>query len=495
MSSDFVSTEEILQQQENVHRLRAEGVLRHYHIITFGCQQNENDSEKIAGILEQAGLSATADYHDADLVILNTCSVRENADDRLFGHLGLMKNLRRDRPGVLIALCGCMMAQDIHTARVRKSYPFVDLMFGPSDIHRLPGLLCERLFEGRKAYASGGADLIAEDLPVVHARRFRALVSIMYGCNNFCAYCIVPYTRGRERSRSPERIISEIRQLVAEGYREVLLLGQNVNSYGHDLAAGTHGEDSQSDSHWDFPRLLDAIAQIPGLYRVRFMTSHPKDLSERLVDVIAAHANIERHLHLPLQSGSSRILKQMNRHYDRDQYLQTVALVRSRIPDIALSTDIIVGFPGETEADFDETLSLMEAVRFDSAFTFQYSKREGTPAASRADQIGPEAVKARFGRLLALQNAHSLAANEAHVGKIVEVLIEGPSATSPTILTGRSSDFRLINFAGPAAPTEADGAPGPAPAPAPDLEGRLARVRITRAKTFSLEGELEQLIP
>lgn len=478
MPTTSISTEETLYQQQCVHRLRAEGALRHFHIITFGCQQNENDSEKLAGLLELAGLAAVSDYRKADLVILNTCSVRENADDRLFGHLGLMKNLRRDRPGVLIGLCGCMMTQDVHIDKVRKSYPFVDFLFGPQDIHRLPALLCDRLFEGKKTYMTGGADRIAEDLPIVRARRFRALVSIMYGCNNFCSYCIVPYTRGRERSRHPDRILSEIRQLVADGYREVLLLGQNVNSYGLDLA--------HESGHWDFARLLDAIARIPGLYRVRFMTSHPKDLSDELIDVIATHPNIERHLHLPLQSGSDKILKAMNRKYDRARYLGIIQRVRERIPEISLSTDIIVGFPGETEADFQDTLDLMSAVRFDSAFTFQYSRREGTPAADREDQIAADVVKERFGRLLALQNAHSLAANEAQEGKLVEVLIEGASETAPEILTGRGTDFRLINFRVPEQILAGE----------PDsLEGRLALVRITKAKTFSLEGELERLIP
>lgn len=495
MSTTTISTEETLYQQQCVHRLRAEGALRHFHIITFGCQQNENDSEKLAGLLETAGLTAVSDYRKADLVILNTCSVRENADDRLFGHLGLMKNLRRDRPGVLIGLCGCMMTQDVHIDKVRKSYPFVDFLFGPQDIHRLPALLCDRLFEGKKTYMTGGADRIAEDLPIVRARRFRALVSIMYGCNNFCSYCIVPYTRGRERSRHPDRILSEIRQLVAEGYREVLLLGQNVNSFGLDQArrldTGAQQDavdmvESVEGGRWDFARLLDAIARIPGLYRVRFMTSHPKDLSDELIEVIANHPNIERHLHLPLQSGSDRILKAMNRKYDRARYLAIIQRVRERIPEIALSTDIIVGFPGETEADFQDTLDLMAAVRFDSAFTFQYSRREGTPAADREDQVTADVVKERFGRLLALQNAHSLAANEAQEGKIVEVLIEGASETAPEILTGRGTDFRLINFKVPeqilAGETDS-------------LEGRLALVRITKAKTFSLEGELERLIP
>ena len=487
MSIDLVSNQEMLFQQQCVHRLRAEGFLHAFHIVTFGCQQNENDSEKLSGILEQAGLTHVDDYRKADLVILNTCSVRENADDRLFGHLGLMKNLRRDRPNVLIGLCGCMMTQDIHIDKVRKSYPFVDFLFGPQDIHRLPGILFERLFNGKKTYLTDGADLIAEDLPVVRSRRFRALTSIMYGCNNFCAYCIVPYTRGRERSRHPDRILEEISQLVADGFKEIMLLGQNVNSYGLDLSQAEGG-------NWNFARLLDAVARIPNLYRVRFMTSHPKDLSDELIDVMAANPNIERHLHLPLQSGSSRILKDMNRHYDRDHYQGIVQRVRALIPDISLSTDIIVGFPGETDEDFQETLDLMTAVRFDSAFTFQYSKREGTPAAKREDQVSPVVVKERFGRLLALQNAHSLAANQAQVGKTVEVLIEGSSETAPEILTGRGSDFRLINFrmTEPVAVQGADGLP--AITSHDDLEGRIALVRIIKAKTFSLEGELERLI-
>lgn len=478
MSIDLISTEEMLYQQQCIHRLREEGALHRFHIITFGCQQNENDSEKLAGILEQAGLTAVSDYRKADLVILNTCSVRENADDRLFGHLGLMKNLRRDRKGVLIGLCGCMMTQDSHIEKVRKSYPFVDFLFGPQDIYRLPGLLFDRLINGKKTYVTGSPDRIAEDVPVVRSRKFRALTSIMYGCNNFCSYCIVPYTRGRERSRHPDKILSEVGQLVADGFKEIMLLGQNVNSYGLDLPQSEGGT-------WNFARLLAAIAQIPDLYRVRFMTSHPKDLSEELIDVIAANPNIERHLHLPLQSGSSRILKAMNRHYDRDHYLGIIARVRDRIPEIALSTDIIVGFPGETDADFQDTLGLMSAVRFDSAFTFQYSKREGTPAANREDQVSAAVVKERFSRLLAMQNAHSLASNEAQVGKSVEVLIEGSSETAPDIFTGRGTDFRLINFRATET-TLPDGETG--------LEGRVAIVRITRAKTFSLEGELERLI-
>ncbi len=489
MSIDTNQHPDMIHQQHYLEQLCAAGRISRYHIITFGCQLNENDSEKLAGLLEQAGMTSVENVREADLVILNTCSVRENADDRLFGHLGMMKNIRRDRPDVLVGLCGCMMAQPVHRDKVRKSYPFVDFFFGPQDIHKLPYLITKRLFEGQKSYLEDGEDIITEDLPIVRARKYRALVSIMFGCNNYCSYCIVPYTRGRERSRRPERILQEIRQLVDEGFKEVLLLGQNVNSYGHDLKPSPNDakmESSGREDSWNFARLLRSVAEIPDLYRVRFMTSHPKDLSDDLIEVIARHPNIERHLHLPLQSGSSRTLKDMNRKYDRDRYLGIIQRVRERVPDISLSTDIIVGFPGETEADFSDTLDLMERVRFDSAFTFQYSKRVGTPAANREDQVPESVVKERFERLVRLQNAHSLAANEAQVGKSVEVLIEGASATALDILTGRGSDFRLVNFK----------ATGQSLPPDPrSLEGRIAIVRITRAKTFSLEGEMEQLLP
>ena len=495
MSTQIV-TESELQRQAYYARqvadcqanIRAKtGFARRYHIITFGCQQNENDSERIAGLLDSMGYMPAQEAREADLILLNTCSVRENADDRLFGHLGMVKNLRRDKPELLVGLCGCMMMQDEHVQKVRQSYPFVDIVFGPQDIYRLPELLFHRLTDTRRVYEIGEADTLAEGLPVHRARKFRALVSIMYGCNNFCTYCIVPYTRGRERSRSFGSILHEVRELAAAGYKEIMLLGQNVNSYGQDL------RQNQPDQP-DFAQLLAACAAIPGIRRIRFMTSHPKDISDELLAVIGRYDVIEPHLHLPLQSGSNAILKAMNRHYTREQYLAIVRKARALRPGLTISTDLIVGFPGETEADFADTLDLMQQVRFDAAFTFQYSKRTGTPAASMADQVSDAVVRERFGRMLALQNSHSLASNQALADSLQSILIEGRSEGDPTVLSGRTADNRLVNCRVPnleLLPPEALDPAGHLDGEA--LEGRMATVRITRAKTFSLEAELVQI--
>lgn len=465
------------------------GFARRYHIMTFGCQQNENDSERIAGLLDEMGYLPAEEARAADIILLNTCSVRENADDRLFGHLGMVKNLRRDKPDMLVGLCGCMMTQDEHVAKVRQSYPFVDLVFGPQDIYRLPELLYHRLTDTRRVYEVGEADTLAEGLPVHRARRFRALVSIMFGCNNFCTYCIVPYTRGRERSRTLDSILTEIRQLAADGYKEIMLLGQNVNSYGQDLRQTNPGQAN-------FAQLLAACAAVPGIRRIRFMTSHPKDISDELLTVIGSHDVIEPHLHLPLQSGSNAVLKAMNRHYTREQYRTIVEKARALRPGLTISTDLIVGFPGETEADFADTLELMATIRFDAAFTFQYSKRTGTPAATMADQVPDDVVKDRFGRMLTLQNCHSLTSNEALTGTTQTILIEGRSEGDPQVLTGRTADNRLVNCRVtslaevPSSAIDSDGQLA-----GDRLEGRMAAVRITRAKTFSLEAELLALEP
>jgi tRNA-2-methylthio-N6-dimethylallyladenosine synthase len=460
-----------------------------YHIVTFGCQQNENDSERMAGLLDQMGYQAVADLAAADLVLLNTCSVRENADDRFFGHLGQIKNIRRDRPEMIVGLCGCLMTQEEAVAKIRQSYSFVDLVFGPQDIYRLPELLFHRLTDTRRVYEVGADDTLAEGLPVHRARRHRALVSIMYGCNNFCTYCIVPYTRGRERSRSLDDILAEVRQLVATGYREIMLLGQNVNSYGQDLRPADPGQA-------DFADLLAHLAAIPQLYRIRFMTSHPKDLSLKLLQTIATNPVIEPHIHLPLQSGSDRILKAMNRHYTQAEYIALARQARRLRPGLTLSTDLIVGFPGETEEDFTETLNTMAQVRFDAAFTFQYSRRNGTPAADYPGQIDEATMKDRFSRLVALQNEHSLASNQTTLHTLQEVLIEGRSDQNPAVLTGRTAHNRLVHFRIPddyplpAAFRLADGTPD-----GEKLEGQIAAVRINQAKTFSLEGQMEKLLP
>lgn len=470
-------------------RAAATGIAPRYHIITFGCQQNENDSERMAGLLDQMGYQPAATAREADLILLNTCSVRENADDRFFGHLGLVKNIRRDKPGLLVGLAGCMMTQEDHVAKIRQSYPFVDLVFGPQDIYRLPELLYHRLTDTRRVYDVGEDDTLAEGQPIHRGRKHRALVSIMFGCNNFCTYCIVPYTRGRERSRSPQDIINEISQLVQKGYKEIMLLGQNVNSYGRDLIRNDQNQP-------DFADLIAQIAEIPDLYRIRFMTSHPKDISDKLLATIAHYPNIEPHIHLPLQSGSDRILKAMNRHYSQAEFIEIARKARTLRPGLTISTDLIVGFPGETEEDFAQTLKTMETIRFDAAFTFQYSRRSGTPAAEYPDQIDDQTVKERFGRLLALQNEHSLASNQSVENTLQEILIEGRSENDPRVITGRTAHNRLINVK---IPTDLQ---FPAEFCYPDgtlnaakLEGQIARVMITRAKTFSLEGQWESLLP
>lgn len=491
MSKFVIQAEDLAAQKkfaealyQNYHNeAQSRGYEFTFSIRTYGCQLNESDSEKLSGILKTMSF-VQGNTDDPDLVIFNTCSVRENAQDRLFGNLGLVKAMKRKNPKLIVGVCGCMMKQEENVEKITKSYPFVDLIFGPQDIHRLPELLYRLHFTSKRVYDVSKNDYLADDLdlPIDRSRRFRALVPIMYGCNNFCTYCIVPYTRGRERSRPFEQIIKELNNLAAEGYKEILLLGQNVNSYGKDNAGMP-----------DFADLLEAAAKIDGISRIRFMTSHPKDLSDRVIDIMAENPNIEKHLHLPMQSGSDNILKAMNRHYTREQYIRTARLFRERIPYGTISTDIIVGFPGETEADFADTLSLMREIRFDSAFTFQYSVRPGTPAAKMEDQIPQDVVTERFTRLLELQNGHCFDSNSGVVGNVEEILIEGRSETAPHILSGRTMSNRLVNFT---LPDDID---------LPDgthlekgelfdgdrLEGCLANVRITGARPFSLEGRWE----
>ena len=463
------------------------GFSRRYWIHTYGCQLNDNDGEKIAGLLEEMGYLPAEDIREADLVVLNTCSVREHADDRLFGNLGRVKNLRRDKPDLVIIVCGCMMKQPEHVDRIERHYAFVDLVFGPQDIYRLPEMLYHRLTDAKKQYQVGQEDTLVEGLPVRRVRRFRALCSIMYGCNNFCTYCIVPYTRGRERSRTPDDILAELRQLKEEGYREVMLLGQNVNSYGQDQEDPADGGFTRIR---DFADLLAAAAGL-GFYRIRFMTSHPKDISEKLLQVMADHGNVERHLHLPLQSGSNTVLKRMNRKYTREQYLAVVQKARGLMPDLAITTDLIVGFPGETEDDFEDTLDLIRQVQFTGAFTFLFSRRTGTPAAGMADQIPPDVMHRRFDELVALQNAYALQSSRQSLNRVVELLVEGASRKEEQVFSGRTTENQLVNFTIP------DGIL-PSSLVLPDgrvdgsaLEGSIAHVRILHAKTFSMDGILE----
>ena len=429
-------------------------------IQTFGCQMNARDSEKLLGILEEAGFVQGAD-ENSDFVLYNTCTVRENANLKVYGRLGYLGGLKRKNPDMLIALCGCMMQEPQVVEKIRKSYRHVDIIFGTHNIFRLAELIFRRLTEKKMVVDIWeGTDAIVEDLPVERKYPFKSGVNIMFGCNNFCSYCIVPYVRGRERSRNPEDIIHEIEGLVADGVVEVMLLGQNVNSYGKTLKKPI-----------TFAELLRRVEQIDGLERIRFMTSHPKDLSDELIEVMKNSRKICKHLHLPVQSGSSRILKQMNRKYTKEQYLELVDKLRAAVPGISLTTDIIVGFPGEAEEDFQETLDVVRRVRYDSAFTFIYSKRTGTPAAAMEDQVPEDVVKDRFDRLL--KEVQDIAAQvvKRDEGTVQKVLVEEMDTHEPGYVTGRLSNNTVVHFPGDAS-----------------LIGQIVDVSLDEARGFYFMG-------
>lgn len=436
-----------------------------YNIITFGCQMNEHDSETIAGMLQEKGCVETMSRDDSDITIINTCSVRENADKRFFGTLGQLKKLKEKNPEYVACVCGCMMQQQHIIDTIKSKYPWVDIIFGTHNIHRFPELL-EKVYSEKKKIAETfeDSDQIVEGLPAKRLYKHKSFVNIMYGCNNFCTYCIVPYTRGREKSRKPEDIVREITGLVADGVKEVTLLGQNVNSY---RGAGENG------SECDFADLIYMINDIEGLERIRFMTSHPKDLSDKLIQAFVDCDKLCNYIHLPVQAGSDRVLRRMNRKYTREKYLEVVERLRKAVPDIAISTDIIVGFPGETEEDFEETLSLVRSVKYDSAFTFLYSVRQGTPAAEYEDQIPEEVKHQRFDRLVDAVNSDSAEKNAAYKGRIERVLVEGVSKKNENTLTGRTEGFKLVDFEG-----------------GRELIGQMVNVEITEGKTFSLTGKI-----
>ena len=429
-------------------------------IVTFGCQMNARDSEKLKGILERIGY-VKAQGEEADFVIYNTCTVRENANLRVYGRLGYLHSLKKKNPHMRIALCGCMMQEPQVVEKLKKSYRFVDLVFGTHNIYKLAELLVQ-VFEQDSMVVDiwKDTDRIVEDLPVDRKYSFKSGVNIMFGCNNFCSYCIVPYVRGRERSRRPEEILKEIGSLARDGVKEVMLLGQNVNSYGKNLP-----------EPMSFAALLRKAAEIPGIRRIRFMTSHPKDLSEELIRAMAETPKVCPHLHLPLQSGSTRILEKMNRRYTKEQYLELVGRLRKAMPDISLTTDIIVGFPGETEEDFLETLDVVEKVRFDSAFTFLYSRRTGTPAASMEDQIPEEVMKDRFDRLLKRVQDIARECCARFQGQTKDVLVEQVNEQDPTLVTGRMDNNLLVHFPGE-----------------PSLIGRIVPVHLDSCRGFYYLG-------
>ncbi|MFQ8601663.1 MAG: tRNA (N6-isopentenyl adenosine(37)-C2)-methylthiotransferase MiaB [Anaerovoracaceae bacterium] len=436
-----------------------------YNIITFGCQMNEHDSETISGMLQQEGCEETSVKEESDITIINTCSIRENADKRFFGTLGQLKKIKEKNPGYMACVCGCMMQQPHIIDAIKEKYPWVDIIFGTHNIDRFPELL-EKAYMDKESVLEVFEDRneIVEGLPAKRLFKHKSFVNIMYGCNNFCTYCIVPYTRGREKSRAPEDILKEIKKLADDGVKEVTLLGQNVNSYS--------GVDEKKQK-WDFADLIYSINDIDGIERIRFMTSHPKDLSEKLIKAYVDCEKLCNYIHLPVQSGSSSVLKRMNRKYDRKKYLELVEKLREAVPDITISTDIIVGFPGESEEEFEDTLSLVKEVKYDSAFTFLYSVRKGTPAAEYDNQIPEDIKHKRFERLVEAVNEESRNKNACYKGRVEKVLVEGFSKKNDDTLTGRTEGFKLVDFTG-----------------SKEFIGKIANVEITEGKTFSLSGKI-----
>lgn len=463
----LVSEDALARQREFEAKIKEMFTAREAHPVacvdTFGCQQNVADGQKLMGMLADCGFTFTEDPKEADLVILNTCAVREHAEQRVFGNLGILTHTKKENPEQVICLCGCMAQEERVSQRVKESYRHVDLVFGPHALWKFPELLWQVYETRKRVFAVDNEDgTIAEGIPVVREKGVKAWVSIMYGCNNFCSYCIVPYVRGRERSRAPEDILEEVRGLVAQGYKDITLLGQNVNSYGKDLP-----------EPMDFSDLLSAVNDIPGEFLIRFMTSHPKDATHKLFETMARCEKVAPVLHLPFQAGNDRILKVMNRRHTIADYLAKIRDLKSLIPDIVLTSDIIVGFPGETTQEFEDTLKVLEEVRYDALFTFIYSPRVGTPAASMDDPMSREEKLANFNRLTALQDAISEEKHAAYIGKTVRCLVDGLSDDSRYDLTARTPGNRLVRVVGDKSAL-----------------GQFQDVKITGANKWSLFGEL-----
>jgi tRNA-2-methylthio-N6-dimethylallyladenosine synthase len=443
------------------------GTGRKFLIRTYGCQMNEHDTEVMAGIFIQLGYEPTDDVKEANVILMNTCAIRENAENRVFGELGHLKPLKRENPDLLIGVCGCMSQEEAVVKKILKTYDQVDMIFGTHNIHRLPEILNEAYLSKEMVVEvwSKEGDII-ENLPKVRKGHTKAWVNIMYGCDKFCTYCIVPYTRGKERSRLPEDIIQEVRSLAAQGYKEITLLGQNVNAYGKDF----------ENRNYRLGNLMDDLRLID-IPRIRFTTSHPRDFDDHLIEVLAKKGNLVEHIHLPVQSGSSDMLKIMARKYTRESYLELVQKIRKAMPDVALTTDIIVGFPNETEEQFEETLSLYKEVGFEMAYTYVYSPREGTPAAKMKDNVPLEVKKDRLQRLNKVVNEYCAEALKKYDGQIVEVLVEGESKKNPEVLAGYTRKNKLVNFVAPK-----------------EVIGELVKVKITDTKTWSLQGEFIEVV-
>lgn len=465
-----VDETELLRQLDYMHGIRKindafeteTGKKKKFFSLAMGCQMNAHDSEKLEGMLDKMGYERTDEETDADFIIYNTCCVRENAEQKVYGKLGWLKHYKKDKPDTVIALCGCMMQQDSVIKTLRQKYRHVDIVFGTYNLYKLPELMNTRMESGDTIYDIWQEqEEIVEDLPSIRHFPYKAAVNIMFGCNNFCTYCIVPYVRGRERSREAEDIIAEVKKLAADGVKEIMLLGQNVNSYGKNLSEPV-----------SFAKLLRMVNDVEGIERIRFMTSHPKDLSDELIEAMKDCPKVCKSLHLPVQAGSSEILRRMNRNYTKESYLETVGKIKEAMPDITLSTDIIVGFPGETEEDFQETLDVIRKVGYTTAYTFIYSKRTGTPAATMDNQVAEDIIKDRFDRMLNVLNPMIHELNEKMVGKIVNVLVEEPSKSNKDVLTGRADNYALVHFEG-----------------SKDLIGQIVPVRIIENKTFYFIAE------
>ena len=466
-----MANDELLMQLDNIIKIKEinerefekTGRRKYYYNFVMGCQMNAHDSEKLSGMLNSMGYIETQIETKADFIIYNTCCIRENAENKVYGKLGYLKNYKQKNPNLMIALCGCMMQQESVIENIKKRYNHVDIIFGTFNLYKLPELILSRLESGHMIIDIWKEHKeIIEDLPSIRNYKYKACVNIMYGCNNFCTYCIVPYVRGRERSRKPEEIISEIKSLVKDGVKEIMLLGQNVNSYGKGL-----------EENITFADLLREVNKIDGLERIRFMTSHPKDLSDELISAMAECDKVCKYLHLPIQSGSSDILKKMNRNYTKEKYLALIDKLKKAMPDIFISTDIIIGFPGETEEDFLDTLDVIEKVRFSNAFTFIYSKREGTPAAKMEDQVPEDIIKNRFDRLLKKLNPIVEEVHSPLVGRTFKTLVEEINHQNPLFVTGRLDNMCVVHFEG-----------------SKDLVGEFVDVRITQNKGFYLIGEM-----
>ena len=459
-----ISQEELERQFSYCDKIAAlwsqRGVTPKAYVETYGCQQNEADSEKLRGYLTQCGYAIVEEAEGADVVVMNTCAIREHAEQRVFGNLGALTHTKRRHPEQKIFLCGCMAGEDKVVSRIKTSFPHVDGVFSTHHLWQFPEILCTVLTGKKRVFSVlDEPGSIAEGIPQVRSSGLKAWVSIMYGCNNFCTYCIVPYVRGRERSRQPEKILEECRALIESGVKDITLLGQNVNSYGKDLDRGV-----------DFADLLAQIAELPGDFLLRFMTSHPRDASPKLFDTMAKYPKIAKQLHLPFQSGSSRVLKAMNRHYDRETYLEKVRYAKSVMPQLVLTSDVIVGFPGETEEEFEQTVSLIQQVHYDSLFTFIFSPRAGTPAANMEDPTPKEEKNRRFDKLCAVQNAISEEIHRGYIGSVQRCLVDGKDGQ---FLTARTEGGRLVRFTG-----------------SEDLIGSFVPLRVTGATTWSLTGEL-----